>query len=575
VEEIHRIEFQALGRVDGAENQVVLVERRRTGQLLRRLGRLEGQVGEEGRPVAEAGGDPLQRLEVPQPRLGVVVPFLAERRVEGADVVELRRQRWGHGRGQLLAEGEERRPPGKSSRRWPLGAPGVEATTGHHRLEQGACRAGPDAGKQTQHPRAGHEIAGVFSHPEEGQRVSDVGALHEAQTAVLVEGDAAAAELDLEVEAVVGGPEEHCLVAEPDSLLSSLEYPGEDQFRLLGLVSTRQQLRAGAAESGGDEVLGEALSGLGDDPVGRRQQLGRAAVVVDQEQPAHGGVAQRKVEDVPHRRRPEGVDRLRVVADHGEALTARPQMVEDFCLERVGVLVLVDQYRLELCTHRLASSGVLEEGVEEKEQIVVVEHPLRGLAVDIGAEEQFQAAALLDAPGEVRLHHAVERQAGIDAPTVDVETGGLARKSSLASPQLQLGAEHLQEIFGVAAVVDGEARVEPHPLAVLPEEPGGDGVERSAPDPARGPRFPVAEEPVDPAEQLARGAAGEGQQEDPIRRDASVDQMRHAVGERGGLSRSRPGDEQQRRVAMEHRLALPFVEVVEAHDGAATVSPRP
>jgi hypothetical protein len=47
--------------------------------------------------------------------------------------------------------------------------------------------------------------------------------LHEAQPAVLVEGDAAPAELHLEVEAVVRGPEEHRLPAQVEPLLAPLE----------------------------------------------------------------------------------------------------------------------------------------------------------------------------------------------------------------------------------------------------------------------------------------------------------------------------------------------------------------
>ena len=62
---------------------------------------------------------------------------------------------------------------------------------------------GTDPGEQPQHARAGEEIPRVLHQAEEGQEVSHVRGLHEAQPAVLVEGDAAPAQLHLEVEAVV------------------------------------------------------------------------------------------------------------------------------------------------------------------------------------------------------------------------------------------------------------------------------------------------------------------------------------------------------------------------------------
>src|SRR5262249_35646138 len=155
----------------------------------------------------------------------------------------------------------------------------------------------------------------------------------------------------------------------------------------------------------------------------------------------------------------------------------------------------------------------------------------------------------------------------------DVEAGRLPGEPSLTAPELQLGAQDLEEVLGVAAIVDGEARMQTHPLAVLAEQPGGDGVEGSAPHPAGGsrPLPPVAEEAVDAPEQLRRRAPGEGEEEDPLRRHAAVDQVRHAVGEGGGLPGPGSGDEQERPVAVDHGLALPFVDLVEAHAGAVTL----
>jgi hypothetical protein len=50
-----------------------------------------------------------------------------------------------------------------------------------------------------------------------------------------------------------------------------------------------------------------------------------------------------KVEDVADGRGTEGVDRLRIVADHGEAAAVRLKTEQDRGLKPVGVLIFVDQ----------------------------------------------------------------------------------------------------------------------------------------------------------------------------------------------------------------------------------------
>jgi len=47
VDDVHDIEFESLGRVHRREDEVVLVEERRTGELLRVRRWVEHQLGEE------------------------------------------------------------------------------------------------------------------------------------------------------------------------------------------------------------------------------------------------------------------------------------------------------------------------------------------------------------------------------------------------------------------------------------------------------------------------------------------------------------------------------------------------
>ena len=68
----------------------------------------------------------------------------------------------------------------------------------------------------------------------------------------------------------------------------------------------------------------------------------------------------------------EAVDRLRVVADHGQSAPLAAQLAHDLDLESVQVLVLIDQDLLEHRRELRADDWVAGERVPVEEQIVVV-----------------------------------------------------------------------------------------------------------------------------------------------------------------------------------------------------------
>ena len=57
------------------------------------------------------------------------------------------------------------------------------------------------------------------------------------------------------------------------------------------------------------------------------------------------------------------------------------------------------------------------------------------------------------------------------------------------------------------------------------------------------------DEPLGAGEHLLRGAAGEGEQEDALGRDAALDEVRDPVDERARLAGARAGDDEQGPVA--------------------------
>ena len=71
-------------------------------------------------------------------------------------------------------------------------------------------------------------------------------------------------------------------------------------------------------------------------------------------------------------------------------------------LDRVGILILVDQDEIEPAADIGREVRHLQHPLPPQQQIVVVEHTLALLGLDIGPEQLLQLAGPLRAPGERR-----------------------------------------------------------------------------------------------------------------------------------------------------------------------------
>ncbi len=204
-----------------------------------------------------------------------------------------------------------------------------------------------------------------------------------------------------------------------------------DELRLLRLVLAVDQLRQQAVLAIGPKVLAKALLGLGHDGVrGIEDRLGAAVIPLERDHRRSGKLG-RKVQDVPHGGGAEGVNRLGIIADNGQPLPARREAPQDLGLQGVGVLVLVDQDRVEPRANELRRLGLATEGVPVEQQIVVVEDGERLFAVDIGVKEALQGVQVHPAPGKRRIQHIDERLLAVDATAVDVEARPLEREPRL------------------------------------------------------------------------------------------------------------------------------------------------
>ena len=97
-----------------------------------------------------------------------------------------------------------------------------------------------------------------------------------------------------------------------------------------------------------------------------------------------------QIQNVPHRGGAEGVDRLGIVADDGQALAGRAEIVKDIGLQRVGVLIFIDQHAIEHAANAVAGRWIGQHGPPVEQQIVVIQHAAGFLAIDIAVEEFFE-----------------------------------------------------------------------------------------------------------------------------------------------------------------------------------------
>ena len=122
----------------------------------------------------------------------------------------------------------------------------------------------------------------------------------------------------------------------------------------------------------------------------------------------------------------------------------------------------------------------------------------------------------------------------------------------------------------VLVVVDRERRAVAEPLGLAAQDAAARGVEGEDPDRARG----AAEHRLEALAHLPRGLVREGDRENLVRLHLHVDdQVSDAIREDTRLPRARSGDDEQRSLGVQDRLALGLVEVCEGALGGRDRDP--
>ena len=576
----HRRKLQALGRVHGHHLQRVLaftglvlagLQRRVRQERSERVhhGRIRGLAGREvdngfvgierGRRVDEFGQvlDPVGafalRLVVRhKPALGDhVVHRLGQRQAArlGLHLFDDRAER--RQRIACLAGGE-------------AGDGGVERQVrGPGRiLQRFHCPRADATRREVGDPQEGVVVLGVLHEAQVRQRVLDLGPLEEPQAAIDAIRNARREQgmfqhPRLRVRAV---QDRHVLVARAIAreALDFLDDPARLVHVGLALEHADRLARAGR----GPQVLAKAIGVVGDQRVGRVEDISVRAVVLLEADHLLDLEVPLEVGHVAHVRAAECIDRLVVVADREDRGLRPGQQLQPAVLQPVGVLELVDEDVAKAMRVVRAQELVSRQQlVAAQKQLGEVGHAL-ALALRVVGGVDLDGTARLVVGG---LHIACPL--AFLLPAVD-EPLHLARRETVVVDVhgLQQPLHHGELVGGIE---DLEGLRQPRVAVMDPQHPVAQAVEGADPHAARVHRQHRGEA----RQHLARRLVRERDRKQPRRRNQPVlDQPGDARGEHACLPAAGPGkDERVLPVGNRDRRKLLGIEVFEVERQSARI----
>ena len=289
-----------------------------------------------------------------------------------------------------------------------------------------------------------------------------------------------------------------------------------------------------------------------------------AGAVAGQHLVPHSHVLDRLRRAIGQRDRRACDEALIVVSDYRQvpvAVVAAGEELEEAVLGVVGVLVLVDE---DVAEGGGVAGADLREELEDvdgpHEQVVEV-HRVHAVQVALVQLEDVRDGLLEEGADELPV--------GLGVAQLVLRIGDLVVQRSWGEPlrvDAQLVDAALDEAAGVGLVVDREAARVAKARRLVAQDPRAGGVEGHHPHRAGAP----AEERLDPLAHLLRGLVRERDREDlPGAGEPGVHKPGDPVGEHARLAGARAREDEQRPVAVRHRLALGRVETLE--EGLDTV----
>ena len=410
---------------------------------------------------------------------------------------------------------------------------------------------------QAQDPVPRHFVAGVVQQPCGADEVLDMGRFEKPEASVLPVRDLPRRQLYLDQVAVMARPHEHGLLAQVHPALVGLQNPVDDRPRFRGCVvaaieggpcpraAVAVQSELGLSVGERSEHVGHIEDALPGSEVALELHRGRARIRTDE------------VTEVAWVRPAEPVDRLRFVADHGEALSLRSQQPDDVDLEAVHVLVFVDQHETETCGEMWSQIFVPQERAPVEQEIVEVQEGRAPFAGGEVPEQRSDDVRMRCAPRVFRWHDIAQWALGIDAAGIDVDEGRGSGKPCSGPGQVVVVAQQIHQIAGPGRVKQAEALGQAEHLRVGGDVAVGDRVE----GPSLGTLVPSGPDQItSPGEHVVRSSAGEREQQDPIRWHPTVEEAGQPGRQGSGLARARTGDDEEWGISVRRNRELGFVQ---------------
>ena len=423
------------------------------------------------------------------------------------------------------------------------------------RLEAGERGVADAAPGPVRDPLHADRVVRIVDHLQVRDRVLHLRALVEARAADHLVRDLAADEHVLQHPRLRVRPVEDRDLVTVHALVDEAGDLGRDPPGLGVLVLDLEDADRLPVAELGPEVLRLPLGVVRDHVVGRAKDGVRRAVVLLERHHTRLAEVALELEDVADVGSAQGVDRLVRVADDADVPVLLGQELEQAVLRVVRVLVLVDEDVAEGLLPALLRLGEALEHLDGEHQQVVEVDGVRG-----------------EEPALVQLVRVGDRLVveGLDPVPVlgGVDQLVLGRRDLLVDAArdepFRISFELLQALLDephlVGLVVDREVRSVAEPRRLAAEDPAAGGMEREDPDAARD----LGEQILEARAHLPRRLVRERDRKDLVRLDADRgDQVGDPVGEDAGLPRARAGDDEQRALRVQHRLALGGVQVGE------------
>ncbi len=414
----------------------------------------------------------------------------------------------------------------------------------HHALADSARR-------DVDHPPQAHVVVRIEEQLQVRQRVLDFLPLVEPDAADDAVRDALAAQRVLDDPRLRVGPVEdgHRRVARR---AHRRPRDARDGVGLLEFVIRQVVADLVAAGPVRPEPLLLAVAVLTDDRGrGIQDDLRRPIVALEAHHPRFGVVGL-EVHDVPQVRAPPLVDRLVRVADDAEIAVGFGEPAHQQILRPVRVLVLVHEQEAESVRVAGADRRLVEEVDRSQQQVVEVER--------VGVGER--ALVRLEDPTELLVVRVVAARERLGAEhqvlgVADAPEHGLRLEQAVVDGQLAHHLLHRRHLVG--RIVDDEIAREADGGSLAPEQAGAHRVERRHPRTRR--RVAQQRRHALPhlfgrlvCERDRDHLAGVGV--------ARANQVGDAVGDDARLPGPGAGQNEQRAVDLQHRLALFGVEFV-------------